>query len=59
MLRSGRIFFLAGAKFAGPVAMHHDGFAMWDSAVTPWNSMASGPRRDIVGEMSRAILNDR
>ncbi len=49
------LFFLAGAKFAGPVAMHHDGFAMWDSAVTPWNSMAIGPRRDVVGEMARAI----
>ena len=49
------LFFLAGAKFAGPVAMHHDGFAMWDSAVTPWNSMAIGPRRDVVGEMGRAI----
>ena len=49
------LFFLAGAKFAGPVAMHHDGFAMWDSAVTPWNSKAIGPRRDIVGEMARAI----
>jgi alpha-L-fucosidase len=49
------IFFLAGAKFSGPVAMHHDGFAMWDSSITPWNSMAIGPRRDIVGEMARAI----
>ncbi len=49
------LFFLAGAKFAGPVAMHHDGFAMWDSAVTPWNSMAIGPRRDIVGEIALAI----
>ena len=49
------LFFLAGAKFAGPVAMHHDGFAMWDSEVTPWNSMAIGPRRDIVGEMAHAI----
>ena len=49
------LFFLAGAKFAGPVAMHHDGFAMWDSAVTPWNSKAIGPQRDIVGEMARAI----
>ncbi len=49
------LFFLAGAKFAGPVAIHHDGFAMWDSDVTPWNSMAIGPGRDIVGEMARAI----
>lgn len=49
------LFFLAGAKFAGPVAMHHDGFAMWDSQVTPWNSVALGPRRDIVGEIAHAI----
>lgn len=28
----------SGAKFAGPVAMHHCGYAMWDSDVTPWNS---------------------
>ncbi|WP_430935976.1 alpha-L-fucosidase [Saccharicrinis sp. 156] len=30
------LFHKAGAKFAGPVAMHHDGFAMWDSEVTRW-----------------------
>ncbi|WP_109830558.1 alpha-L-fucosidase [Reichenbachiella versicolor] len=30
------LFHRAGAKFAGPVAMHHDGFAMWDSEVTRW-----------------------
>ena len=26
------LFAKAGAKFAGPVAVHHDNFAMWDSA---------------------------
>lgn len=31
------LFYQSGAKFAGPVAMHHDNFAMWDSKVTPWN----------------------
>ncbi|MBX2815314.1 MAG: alpha-L-fucosidase [Saprospiraceae bacterium] len=36
------VFVRAGAKFAGPVAMHHDNFAMWDSKVTRWNSMAFG-----------------
>lgn len=30
------LFYEAGAKFAGPVAMHHDGFAMWDSKLTRW-----------------------
>ncbi len=33
----------AGARFAGPVSAHHDGFAMWDSRVNEWNSVAKGP----------------
>lgn len=41
----------SGAKFAGPVAMHHEGFAMWDSKVVPWNSMTSAAKRDIAGEL--------
>lgn len=41
----------SGAKFAGPVAMHHDGFAMWDSQVVPWNSKTSAANRDIAGEL--------
>lgn len=36
------LFALSGAKFAGPVAMHHDNFAMWDSKATRWNSMNYG-----------------
>ena len=49
------LFANSGAKFAGPVAVHHDNFAMWDSAVTPWNSVAMGPRRDVTGELEKAI----
>ena len=49
------LFFLSGAKFAGPVAIHHDGFAMWDSELTPWNASDMGPERDITGELSSAI----
>ncbi|MCH8978261.1 MAG: alpha-L-fucosidase [Armatimonadetes bacterium] len=49
------IFVNAGAKFAGPVAEHHDGFAMWDSDVTPWNAADMGPKRDITGELAIAI----
>jgi alpha-L-fucosidase len=49
------LFAKAGAKFAGPVAVHHDNFANWDSQVTRWNSRAMGPRRDLLGELARAI----
>lgn len=41
----------SGAKFAGPVAMHHDGFAMWDSQLHRWNSKNSAAKRDIAGEL--------
>lgn len=49
------LFAKAGARFAGPVAEHHDGFSMWASKVTPWNSMDKGPMRDITGELEKAI----
>ncbi|KAK0388780.1 hypothetical protein NLU13_5023 [Sarocladium strictum] len=38
----------SGARFAGPVAEHHDGFAMWESRVNEWNSVAHGPGIDLV-----------
>lgn len=49
------LFARSGARFAGPVAVHHDNFAMWDSKVTPWNSVRMGPHRDVVGELSKAL----
>jgi alpha-L-fucosidase len=50
-----KMFKDAGAKFAGPVAEHHDGFSMWDSKVNKWNAAKMGPKRDIVGEIAEAI----
>ena len=48
------LFAKAGAKFAGPVAMHHDNFAMWDSKATRWNSKNySGI--DVAGELKGEI----
>lgn len=38
----------SGARFAGPVAEHHDGYSMWDSKVNEWNSVAYGPGIDLV-----------
>lgn len=49
------LFRKAGARFAGLVAEHHDGFSMWDSDVTPWNTMDKGPHKDITGELEKAI----
>lgn len=51
------LFEKAGAKFAGPVAEHHDGFSMWDSDITPWNVMDKGPKRDITGELQKSITD--
>jgi alpha-L-fucosidase len=49
------LFKKAGARFAGPVAEHHDGFAMWDSKLTPWNAKAMGPKRDILGDLFQSL----
>jgi alpha-L-fucosidase len=49
------LFEKAGARFAGPVAEHHDGFSMWASKQTPWNALAEGPKRDLTGELEEAI----
>ena len=49
------LFKKAGAKFAGVVAEHHDGWSNWGSKINPWNSVDMGPHRDIVGELEKAI----
>ncbi len=49
------LFRRAGARFAGPVGEHHDGFAMWDSKLTEWNAARMGPKRDVVGELEKAV----
>ncbi|MEM7380735.1 MAG: alpha-L-fucosidase [Bacteroidota bacterium] len=45
------IFKQAGARYVIPVADHHDGFAMYASKTTPWNSANMGPKRDVLGEL--------
>ncbi|NUT98260.1 MAG: alpha-L-fucosidase [Saccharothrix sp.] len=50
-----QLFVDAGAKFAGPVAEHHDGYSMWNSTVNEWNSVRTGPKLDLVGLHGNAI----
>jgi len=49
------LFAASGAKFAGPVAEHHDGFSMWASDINPWNAKDKGPELDLVGLLADAI----
>ena len=41
------LFRKAGAKYVMPVAEHHDGFAMYDTAFNRWNAVNMGPKQDI------------
>jgi alpha-L-fucosidase len=44
----------AGAKFFAAMANHHDNLDMFDSKYQPWNSVAVGPKKDIVGGWAKA-----
>lgn len=52
------LFKKAGARYVVPVAEHHDGFAMYDSALTTWDAKDMGPHRDIVGELADATRRE-
>ncbi len=45
----------SGANYFAAPAVHHDGFAMWDSKVIDWNAANMGPKRDVVGELTEAM----
>ena len=45
----------SGAKYAGICAIHHDGYAMWDSDVIDLCAGKLGPKRDLLGETLAAI----
>lgn len=44
----------AGGRYVIPTTKHHDGFCLWDTGTTPFNSVRRGPRRDLIGEIVAA-----
>lgn len=44
-----------GFAYGVLTARHHDGYAMWNSKVNPYNCVAVGGAPDVVGEYTRAM----
>ena len=54
-----RMFRDAGARYVVLVTKHHDGYCLWDSPQQPeWNSVTSGPKRNIVEELTKAVRKE-
>ena len=49
------LFQKAGAKYVVLVTKHHDGFCLYPSEYTDFNSVKKGPMRDITGELCEAV----
>ncbi len=49
------LFKASGAKFIVPVAEHHDGFAMYETALSDWCAANMGPKRDLIGDLAAAV----
>lgn len=49
------LFKLSGAKYVMPVAEHHDGFQMYKSEYSHYNTYEMGPKRDFIREMKTAF----
>ena len=50
-----KLFKDTGARYVIPVAEHHDGFPMYASDFTSWDASEKGPKRDVIGELAKAV----
>lgn len=50
-----RLFAQAGARYVVLVTKHHDGYALWPSAIENPNRPAWNAKRDLVGELTEAV----
>ncbi len=47
-----------GCKYFMALGNHHDNFDLWNSPYQEWNSVNIGPKRDLVGEWSKAVRDN-
>ncbi|MCD8260402.1 MAG: alpha-L-fucosidase [Bacteroides sp.] len=49
------LFKEAGATYVIPTAEHHDRFILYRSKLTRWNAAEMGPKRDLIGDLAKAV----
>ncbi|MBP1635945.1 MAG: Alpha-L-fucosidase [Acidobacteria bacterium] len=55
------VFARSGARYVVLTSKHHEGFALWPSREAsaiwgrPWNASETGPKRDLLGDLSAAV----
>jgi len=55
------IFKQSGAKYVVLTSKHHEGFTLWPSKEAdaswgrPWNAVTTGPKRDVLGDLTKAV----
>lgn len=55
------VFARSGAKYVVLTSKHHEGFTLWpnkEASATwgrPWNAVETGPKRDILGDLTTAV----
>ena len=52
------LFKKAGARYVVMTAKHGEEFAMWPTKYTPRNAMDMGPRRDLAGDLTKAVRSE-
>jgi len=59
--RWASLFRQSGARYVVLTSKHHDGYCLWPTDLPckkGWNSGDSGPRRDLVGELTDAVRRE-